>query len=160
MVQYSGAQSNHAKISIALNIVKYFSSFPPIWLAAGASLGYFHPNLPLLTAVMAFINSSISYLWDIVMDWGLISISKKGKLSFRSKIYYPVIFYIFAAAVNLILRFSWAINRVPQLQNVHPAHLVLIVEVAEIIRRSIWSIFRIEWEVIVKNPNLDFEFEK
>lgn len=37
------------------------TAFPPIWLAAAASLGYFHPDLPLITAAMATFNSLYSF---------------------------------------------------------------------------------------------------
>ena len=32
----------------------------------------------------------------------------------------------------------------------HPSHLILFIEVAEVFRRAMWNIFRIEWEIIVK----------
>lgn len=38
------------------------TAFPPIWLAAAASLGYFHPDLPLITAAMATFNSLYSFM--------------------------------------------------------------------------------------------------
>jgi hypothetical protein len=52
------------------------------------------------------------------------------------------------AIVNLVLRFSWAANRLPLFATLPPSHLVLLVEVAEIFRRSMWFIFRIEWEMV------------
>jgi hypothetical protein len=61
-VQLEGCKDSVAKIPITLNIIKYISAFPPIWLAAAASLGYFHPALPTFTAAMATINSVYSYL--------------------------------------------------------------------------------------------------
>ena len=61
-VQLDGCKDSVAKIPITLNILKYISAFPPIWLAAAASLGYFHPALPTFTAAMATINSVYSYL--------------------------------------------------------------------------------------------------
>ena len=62
----------------------------------------------------------------------------------------PLYCYILAAIINLILRFSWAANRIPQLSNLHSSHLVLMVELLEVGRRSMWNIIRIEWEVIVQ----------
>lgn len=50
--------------------------------------------------------------------------------------------------MNLILRFSWAASRLPQFATLPPAYLVLLLEVAEIFRRSVWFIFRIEWEMV------------
>ncbi len=45
-----------------LNIIKYFTSFPPIWLTAAASLGYTHPQMPYYVSLAAFINSTYSFL--------------------------------------------------------------------------------------------------
>lgn len=50
--------------------------------------------------------------------------------------------------MNLCLRFSWAANRLPLFAGLPPAQLVLLLEVAEIFRRSLWFIFRIEWEMV------------
>ena len=41
---------------------RYATAFPPIWLAAAASLGFFHPDLPAITAAAATVNSLYSYL--------------------------------------------------------------------------------------------------
>ena len=56
--------------------------------------------------------------------------------------------HLFIASINLFLRFSWAANRIPMLAQMPPAQLILLVEMAEIFRRSMWFIFRIEWEMV------------
>ena len=61
-----------------------------------------------------------------------------------------LLFHIIAAIVNLVLRFSWAANRFEIFATLHPSHLILFIEVAEVFRRAMWNIFRIEWEIIVK----------
>lgn len=61
-VQLDGCKDGISRIPITLNMIKYMSAFPPIWLAAAASLGYFHPALPSITAAMATINSVYSYM--------------------------------------------------------------------------------------------------
>ena len=66
-IQYVGVNDSQSKISILLNIIKYFSAFPSIWIAAAASLGYFHPNLPTITAIMASINSIYGFLVSLFM---------------------------------------------------------------------------------------------
>lgn len=60
-IQLDGAADPWMKVPITLNLIKYATAFPPIWLAAAASLGYFHPDLPAITAIMAAINSLYSY---------------------------------------------------------------------------------------------------
>ena len=150
MVQLDGCKDNMSKLPVTLNIIKYISSFPPIWLAAAASLGFFHPALPSFTAAMATINSLYSYLWDVVQDWGLLQFTREGRVYGRQRIMYPVAVYVIACFVNLVLRFSWAANRVPYFAAFHASHLVLMVELAEVARRAMWNFFRIEWEILVQ----------
>jgi hypothetical protein len=153
-VQFKGSDDFWVKLPVTLNLIKYATAFPPIWLAAAASLGYFHPDLPAITAAMAAVNSLYSYTWDIMMDWGLITLTRHGKFIPRQRMMMPVYWYILAAALNLVLRFSWAANRIPQLSNLHSSHLVLMVELAEVSRRSMWNIFRVEWEVMSQQDRL------
>jgi hypothetical protein len=67
------------------------------------------------------------------MDWGLISFTRTFRVIPRQRMMLPTICYILAAAVNLVLRFSWAANRIPQLAMLHSSHLVLMVEVGEVL---------------------------
>lgn len=147
MVQLEGAQDFYSRLPIILNIIKYMTGFPPIWLAAIAGLGYEHPMLPMIIAVMAAINSIYSFLWDIIMDWGFILTNRDLKIWIRNKLYYSVLFFVFATIINFILRFSWYANRLTYFKQLHSSHLLLIVEIAEVFRRSMWNMFRIEWEV-------------
>lgn len=155
-VQFTGFNEPSAKILVALNIVKYCSAFPPIWLVAASSLGYSHPALPMVTASMSVINSVYSYVWDIMMDWGLIqfSMKKNGAVCVcfrpRSLFFFPSIAYVFAIVVNLVLRFSWMANQLEVFRGLHATQLVLLVELIEVIRRAIWNVFRVEWEIINK----------
>lgn len=150
-VQLDGTNDNISKIPITLNLLKYFSAFPPIWLSAVASFGFFHPDLPLITAVMATINSIYSFLWDVCMDWGLIQFSRDGRVYGRQRMLLPWICYGPVVIINLLLRFSWAANRIPSFSHLHASHLVLMVELGEVFRRAMWNIFRIEWEVLVQH---------
>ena len=161
-VQFTGHTDPILKISVALNIIKYMSAFPPIILAASTSLGYNYSSLPKITAAASAINSLYSYLWDIIMDWGLIQFNITGfarqrngqrKCNFiiwRQQMFYPLILYVFAAVINLVLRFSWMANQFHYFQRFHAMQLVLLIELAEVLRRSMWNMFRVEWEIISK----------
>lgn len=149
-VQLDGAHDGIAKLPIILNIIKYLTGFPPIWLAAAASLGFFHPSLPSVLAGVATINSVYSYLWDVIMDWGLLTFTREGKVHGRTRVMYPVYVYVLACVMNLVIRFSWAANRIPSLAALHASHLVLMVETAEVFRRAVWNLFRVEWETIMQ----------
>jgi hypothetical protein len=161
LVQYSSATDLSLRIPITLNIIKYFSSFPPIWLAALASFGYFHPSLPTLTAVMATINSVYSFLWDIIMDWGLLTLyssplpnsTPPSPGHFRARTVFSFPLHLLVACFNLFLRFSWAANRIEGLSSLPPSQLILLVELAEVLRRAVWNVFRIEWEINQQEKN-------
>lgn len=88
------------------------------------------------------------------MDWGLVSFSRNGRVSCRKRTMYPAIFYVFAFVINLVFRFSWAANRFTVFKQLHASHLVLLVEIAEVVRRSLWNMIRIEWEVLVQQEKL------
>lgn len=64
-VQLDSCGDRIAKIGPSLNIVKYMTGFPPIWLAAAASLGYQNPNLPEFITLMAGLNSTYSFVVSI-----------------------------------------------------------------------------------------------
>merc|ERR1711988_1191837 len=98
----------------------------------------------MMMLVAATVNSSLSYGWDIVMDWGLIS------FNIRPRLFYPIYYHLVAAIINLILRFSWMITMYEAARAMNPGSLVLLIEAVEIIRRFIWNIFRVEWEIINK----------
>lgn len=51
--------------------------------------------------------------WDVIMDWGLLTFTRDGRVLTRSRLLLPVLTYLLVTAANLALRFSWAINRVP-----------------------------------------------
>lgn len=61
-VQLSSCPDLIARFPVYLNILKYLSAFPPIWLTAYAGLGYTMPNLPLIITAFAAINSVYSFL--------------------------------------------------------------------------------------------------
>lgn len=150
-VQLWYAPDFNARIPISLNTLKYVSGFPPIWIAAAASLGYFHPRLPQLTAVFATINSLFSYSWDLLMDWGMISFFRGKNAAHRTpRRLIHAGFLLIAASVNLILRFSWTANYFPIFAFLHPASLIFLVEIAEVFRRWFWIIFRVEWEILAQ----------
>lgn len=147
-VQFEGQHDAVLRIPIFLNIVKYMSAFPPIWLAAAATLGFYHKNLPLYIMLTTSVNSFYSFMWDIVMDWGLLSFSREGKCSARQRYFYPMITYLLVSAINLVLRFAWTANQFEAFAGVDASTLVLVLELVEVFRRSVWNMYRIEWEIL------------
>ena len=60
-MQFLGCQDGVNRVPIGLNLLKYCSAFPPIWLAASVGLGYHHDQLLIVTETAATINSLYSY---------------------------------------------------------------------------------------------------
>jgi hypothetical protein len=60
-IQLDSAPDLIGKIPICLNIIKYFSAFPPIWLTAAASIGYSNPRMPDYLFYCALVNTCISF---------------------------------------------------------------------------------------------------
>ena len=48
----------------------------------------------------------------------------------------------------MCLRFAWAANKLDFFAGMDAASLVLCLEIVEVFRRSIWNMYRMEWEVI------------
>ena len=147
-VQFEGQHDPVLKVPIFLNIVKYLSAFPPIWLAAAATLGFYHPQMPTYIMLCSAVNSTYSFIWDIVMDWGYFTIYRDGKVKLRQRCFYPVVTYVLVGVSNLVLRFAWAANKLEYFAEMDAASLVLFMELIEVFRRSIWNMYRIEWEII------------
>ena len=60
-IQLDACPDAIARVPVSLNILKYLSAFPTIWLTGAASLGYVHPQLPQYITIAAAINSTFSY---------------------------------------------------------------------------------------------------
>eukprot|EP00614_Pseudopedinella_elastica_P002936 CAMPEP_0172607616 /NCGR_PEP_ID=MMETSP1068-20121228/27760_1 /TAXON_ID=35684 /ORGANISM="Pseudopedinella elastica, Strain CCMP716" /LENGTH=349 /DNA_ID=CAMNT_0013410663 /DNA_START=353 /DNA_END=1402 /DNA_ORIENTATION=+ len=58
---------------------------------------------------------------------------------------FPLWVYIGAVPLNALLRFGWAIYVSPN-QKVVAEHTVLLLAAAELTRRAVWALLRIEWE--------------
>lgn len=60
-VQLESTTDPILKIPVILNIGKYMSAFPAIWLTAMASIGYENPNITYYISLAATVNSFYSY---------------------------------------------------------------------------------------------------
>ena len=161
-IQLYYSADTHARTLITINIIKYLTGLPAIWITAAVSLGFYTSQETIhLVMMCATVNSLLSYGWDIVMDWGLVSLDVwTMKCSFRNRYYFHFLYYLFAIIINLLLRFSWTITLFSYFRSFHSSHIILWMEVGEIIRRCIWNNIRIEWEVIVNQDKLKYKHEQ
>jgi hypothetical protein len=115
-----------------------------------------------LFVLSAVVNSTYTFVWDVLMDWGMLQWDKdRGcwRLSMREQMIISPNKSIYAAlaAFNLSLRFLWAIaifGAVPT-----RGHGMFFFEAMELVRRTVWAVFRIEWEYVAKVlPKLTVEY--
>jgi hypothetical protein len=144
------------------NAAKYF------FAAQVAMFGVFDPQKTGSAIwILAFVCATLYQLWwDVFMDWELLewtpgsgvlggSFQLRKKRLFRHKSLYMSIF-----TVNFILRFGWTLIVMPS-RYLSPGGVLLdtfsadfstliipTLACAEVIRRSLWGIIRVELEVI------------
>lgn len=130
-------------------VVTLFGAFYPVLnLSCNAGDYCNHMSAFQITWLEIFVFSSVySWVWDVKMDWGLGKLEYNflgPRLMFPSTLhYYGVIF------ADLFLRFMWMQSLVPPASGAHfelPAYLTAINMTLELIRRTLWSFFRLENE--------------
>ncbi|KAJ6902577.1 hypothetical protein NC651_020147 [Populus alba x Populus x berolinensis] len=101
--------------------------------------------------VFALISSAVAVIvntyWDIAVDWGLLR--RKSKNAFlRDKLVISHKSVYFAAMImNVVLRLAWMQLVIEfNLQSIHKMAALTTISCLEIIRRGIWSFFRLENE--------------
>eukprot|EP00924_Labyrinthula_sp_SR-Ha-C_P013128 snap_masked-scaffold_12-processed-gene-10.41-mRNA-1 protein AED:0.18 eAED:0.35 QI:0/0/0/1/1/1/2/0/433 len=109
------------------------------------------------------INSLYSFMWDILMDWGMCQESAEyiflrpvsdlyfGKGRGKRKLY--IFFYYFSFVFDFCFRIIWSfkLSLVIQLTS---GDLTLLLELCEVIRRFVWILLRVEWEHIKTRETL------
>ncbi|KAK3679712.1 Xenotropic and polytropic retrovirus receptor 1 [Recurvomyces mirabilis] len=98
---------------------------------------------------MALMNSLYCSFWDLNYDWSMpLNINSKPYPFLRKTLAYRkhVWWYYAAMAVDVLLRFNWIFYIIFQHDTQHSSLVSFLVSFSEVIRRSIWVLFRIENE--------------
>ncbi|KAI4373857.1 hypothetical protein MLD38_011923 [Melastoma candidum] len=100
--------------------------------------------LALLSSIVA---TAMNTFWDIVMDWGLLR-RNSNNFYLRDKLLvsHKSVYYI-AMFLNIVLRLAW--TKLVLEFNLRPMHqmaVTTVISCLEILRRGIWSFFRLENE--------------
>ena len=138
------------------NALKYF-------LAAEVALfGLFEPDAKRnVLWIGCFVLATLYQVWwDVFMDWELL-VYRDGAYRLRStRLYGSKSLYYGIFAANLVLRFCWTMTLIPRkylsesgmLKDAYSSDFQTFVgpalASAEIIRRSLWGLLRVEWEAI------------
>eukprot|EP00056_Hartaetosiga_gracilis_P017844 m.8616 g.8616 ORF g.8616 m.8616 type:complete len:376 (-) comp6156_c0_seq2:220-1347(-) len=158
-IQCFNLYSRHRRHKDLLNMFKYLSAFPVIWISAlkhnqtqveGVTPDHHDKALQVLWLYSVSVNTVYSFLWDVLMDWGLCHETDAPHVLLRKTLLFEKAWkYYMAIVLDLALRFCWSLKLSSHLQH-HATGLafVFLFEVLEVFRRFVWNYFRIEWEYV------------
>ena len=150
-VQFKHAPSDRVRIQSALNIIKYCSSLPGLWLPILLAPHLTGHQIERLLLWVMLANSLYSFAWDVIMDWGLGHIGARH-CGLRPALLFGTSWQYYAAiAADFFLRTVWVLKYVEFDHQISYDRFMLLIEVLEVLRRSMWIVFRIEWECLNKN---------
>lgn len=119
-------------------------------ILAGMSLSMYRINktegMRGFFIAVSIVNSIYTSIWDLLMDWSLLDPNApypylRPVLTYKN----PYVYYA-AMILDPILRFSWIFYAIYYHNLQHSAIISFIVAFAEVTRRGIWVIFRVENE--------------
>jgi len=144
--------ANALKYAVALTVGSY-----------GAARSGIHDS-PLWVACFA-LATLYQFLWDVLMDWGLLCFD--GGVAMRRQRVFPYkVLYLAASLFNFLLRFFWTVTIIPESSRSFlfterfQSDLSPYVAAVEIVRRAVWAIFRVEYEhICMENESKKREFK-
>eukprot|EP01122_Echinamoeba_exundans_P013346 TRINITY_DN581_c0_g1_i1.p1 TRINITY_DN581_c0_g1~~TRINITY_DN581_c0_g1_i1.p1 ORF type:complete len:942 (+),score=153.67 TRINITY_DN581_c0_g1_i1:915-3740(+) len=95
-----------------------------------------------------FAGTVYSFVWDVIKDWSLGSISNVRHKFLRSELLYPTAWYYTALIMNLGMRLMWTLTISPEAVRgtLHPDLFAYVLALVEMTRRAVWNMFRLENE--------------
>jgi len=136
------------------NALKYSTAFPLVYA------GYLRKQSPSLAhdrffVLCAIVQSSYCFIWDVLMDWGLPMRARhdmEGIMGWKWRtplvITRSKLVYVLLCVFNLSLRFIWALSIFGGVPG--RGFGMFFFEVVEMLRRTVWAVFRVEWEMVAK----------
>eukprot|EP00592_Proboscia_alata_P004610 CAMPEP_0194371904 /NCGR_PEP_ID=MMETSP0174-20130528/20253_1 /TAXON_ID=216777 /ORGANISM="Proboscia alata, Strain PI-D3" /LENGTH=531 /DNA_ID=CAMNT_0039150149 /DNA_START=199 /DNA_END=1794 /DNA_ORIENTATION=+ len=154
-----------------LNAIKYSTSLFPICLSAyqkTLSSSEDADMLEKVLIVLLIVNSFYSFAWDVIMDWGMLEnptsvieehcMSKSDLIGrpqvgcekgcLRSKLRFGPAISAVIIVIDGILRFTWILRFYENELFVGKDEFILCTALVEVVRRAIWNVLRVEWELI------------
>ncbi|PQQ01684.1 phosphate transporter PHO1 homolog 3-like isoform X1 [Prunus yedoensis var. nudiflora] len=131
------------------NGLKYFFTIVAVSMRTAYNLESLknEVNWKILAGVFSIVAAIYGTYWDLVVDWGLLQRNSKNRW-LRDKLLIPYKSVYFGAMVlNVLLRFAWLQTVLNfDVSFMHRQTMIAVVASLEIIRRGIWSFFRLENE--------------
>ncbi|OWZ05536.1 Inositol monophosphatase [Phytophthora megakarya] len=149
LISFQRTPSVNDRFLHLLNTMKYCSSLLVISVGAYPMLmGLARPEQSSFFLLCAVFNSMYSFLWDVVMDWGLGQPKLPRRVAFlrHQLTYRPRKIYYLVIVVDFVLRIMWVTKWWDWMH--HGVHFKLVSQVAEVVRRVIWNFVRVEWQCI------------
>ncbi len=153
LILQKNSPMQYSKIHI-LNVIKYLSAVPVAWLSF-TSQGPILSNLltykqrRFLSLLCIIFNTLFCISWDVLMDWGLMQKGASGLRHEPLLMPYRWMYYL-AMFLNAAGRCMWSVRwlHIFHASFSSPVDSVLMLELAEVARRALWTVFRIEWEYV------------
>lgn len=158
----------------ALNAIKYSTSLFPICVSAYQKTIPDEDAVEYLIVSLLIINSIYSYLWDIIMDWGMmqnptlamthscspipgsgVEQNSCSNTLLRPRLRFGTVLSTIILLADGIFRFGWVLRFYESYIFISKDSYILFTELLEVFRRSIWNLLRVEWENIKQMRNKD-----
>jgi xenotropic and polytropic retrovirus receptor 1 len=94
----------------------------------------------------ATVNATYCSVWDIAMDWSLGNPYATHRFLRDTLGYRRVWWYYVAMVVDPLLRFTWVFYAIFGHETQHSTVVSFIIALAEVVRRGLWAVFRVENE--------------
>lgn len=149
LISFQRTASANDRFLHLLNTLKYCSSLLVISVGAYPQImgqGSSHKSSFFL--LCAVFNSMYSFLWDVIMDWGLgqPNLPKRVKFLRHQLLYRPRKLYYVVIVWDFGLRILWVTKWWGWTH--YGVDFKLISQVAEVLRRVVWNCLRVEWQCI------------
>jgi len=159
LMQCLKVYSATGEVKNLFNAAKYSTAFPLVYAGylRRHSPSAFHDHAFVLAAL---VQSTYCLIWDVHMDWGLFRPHPDGsaccgaKPVNLSRLRDPLLItqsravYIAICVGDFALRFIWTLSVFGSISGRGAG--MFFFEAIELLRRTVWAVFRIEWEVVVK----------
>ena len=152
---------NAFKYTLSQVVTLFGAFFPVLNLRCHNSSQCTHKSGFQIVWLGIFIfSSTYSWVWDIYMDWGL---GRRGYNWLGPRLMFPSVFHYYGVmAADLVLRFMWMQSLIPPSSGAHfelPAYLTFMNMALELVRRTLWSLFRLENEHRVRTKHYENQQE-
>ena len=143
-----------SKLNIHIpNIIKYFLSILTVITSTIAAAlqtnGNMHVPSFVAWVIFATLSMICSYLWDIIMDFGLFNKKTSPNRFLRENLIYPSWVYYAIIVGNALGRMLWVITlsfSFTSTFKLFSESVLFLLSVIEITRRFFWNFFRLEYE--------------